>query len=44
MATAAEMPEVCGHHMVKAVDILDSALNDKPTAHLLHKKEAASLV
>jgi len=28
-------------HKVKAVDILDSALNGKSTAQLVHKKEVA---
>jgi len=31
-------------HKVKAVDILDSALNEEPSAQLLHKKEAVSHV
>lgn len=26
-------------HMVKAVDILDTTLNGKPTAHLLHSRQ-----
>jgi hypothetical protein len=29
-------------HKVKAVDILDKALNEKSTAQLEHKKEVAS--
>ena len=29
-------------HKVKAVDILDNALNEKSTAQLEHKKEVAS--
>ncbi len=29
-------------HKVKAVDILDATINDKPSAQLVHKKEVVS--